>query len=367
MSYQKRIWTNSPDETVTYEDFNRIEEGIEANDQAIANLDVSEQVEDGINTHNTSKSSHQDIRDKTNVLSGGSVTLNVSDFTQIDNLTTTGIYNFYVSTSFTKDGVSFTAGGLYTIDVKRIAYNNSVVGITQLITCNYPNANGKNIYYRTYYAVDGWGTLQQIPLITDTVTKKNLPTGSVTLASLPAGVYTAFGVSNITDFPTNIFNDCIYANIQVASSNTVDNAFSTKMCIITAVNGSASNQRVAIGSMIGSMGSYTWQDTTTEAYPISSLTFLNNFARYSDTTFGYISKCGKTVHVNFLLAGGVGTIAGVICILPFAPKAREVHFCFSQSGTPVEIRAIETGALMYNHGAILSDAWIAIDFSYTCV
>lgn len=32
MAYIKRTWTNSPDEAVTYEDFNRIEEGIESLD-----------------------------------------------------------------------------------------------------------------------------------------------------------------------------------------------------------------------------------------------------------------------------------------------------------------------------------------------
>lgn len=101
-----------------------------------------------------------------NVLSGGSTTLSISDFTQIDNLTITGIYNFYVSTTFTKDGVSFESGRLYTVDVKKIAYNNTSAGVTQLITCNYPNSVEKNIYYRTYYAVGGWSALQQIATTT---------------------------------------------------------------------------------------------------------------------------------------------------------------------------------------------------------
>lgn len=38
MSYTKRVWTNSDTEAVTYEDFNRIEGGIEANDTEIANM-----------------------------------------------------------------------------------------------------------------------------------------------------------------------------------------------------------------------------------------------------------------------------------------------------------------------------------------
>lgn len=36
MAYSKRVWTDSPLEMVTYEDFNRIEEGIEANDLEIS-------------------------------------------------------------------------------------------------------------------------------------------------------------------------------------------------------------------------------------------------------------------------------------------------------------------------------------------
>ncbi len=163
MSYQKRIWTNSPDETVTYEDFNRIEEGIEANDQAIANLDVSEQVEDGINTHNTSESSHQDIRNKIN----------------------------------------------------------------------------------------------------DCLRKRNIPTGVTAIKDLPAGVYTGFNAHELfTDYPSAMMTPCVFANIQVAYSNTADNTFQTKTAIITAVDGTASIQKIIIGSMIGSMGNFKWKDVS---------------------------------------------------------------------------------------------------------
>ena len=40
MSYTSRNWTNSPLETATYEDFNRIEQGIKNNDTSIAGLSV---------------------------------------------------------------------------------------------------------------------------------------------------------------------------------------------------------------------------------------------------------------------------------------------------------------------------------------
>ena len=261
MSYTKRVWENTGEE-VTYEDFNRIEQGIESND-----LEISKQ-KDATKEGSLAKQI-ADIKDETQE---GSLAQKIADAEEQIN-------------DCLKRENRISEG-----DIKDLLIANAI-------------------------------KLDTVYLVSNAVT--NMPT----LSYYELHVYGAD------------YNSIILVAYDQWSNNQYWTRFNTTV-----------------------MTNIVWNKVSSdEMIDLSTITFLNGFSRYVDTSFGCISRSGKIVHVNMLLAtNGAGN--NVIFKLPFIPARNQIHICYG-----LEFRTNIDGSLLLNGVLPNTNNYMAVEFDYTCI
>lgn len=164
------------------------------------------------------------------------------------------------------------------------------------------------------------GSLQK--QINDCLKKRDIPSGVTKLKDLPIGIYTGFNANaRFADYPQYLI-DFPFCNIQV-TQNSVP-GFPSKTIIITAVNNAGTIQKVAVGSIIGSMGELAWDVmATTETKLITS--FESGWLQMEGTV---ATACitGKNVNVSGRIKSGSNAGGSVVCTLPYpiAPSVGQI-------------------------------------------